>query len=302
MHLHLHLSSRRYSITQKVKSKISTITEARKNDQSFEEHLNQVKEKGLYLQDLGYFKLKSFETLHKKGAYFISRYLTATQIFDENDQQINLLEELQKAGTFYAKELNIGKDSKLAVRLVAYRLSDVDAEKRIRRLKETMKKRGYTSKPESIELAKWSICITNVPNKSLTDEQIYLVYSLRWQIELFFKLCKSEAGIDKISGKTKDRVLCEIYAKLICVMILFYLCSPVRWQQNRELSYTKAYNQIREQALSFFKALDSPYRMIKFLKELFSDLKDFALKDKHREKRPSTYQKLMVSAEQKILG
>lgn len=129
-----------------------------------------------------------------------------------------------------------------------------------------------------------------------------MVYSLRWQIELFFKLCKSEAGIDKISGKKPDRILCEIYAKLICIVTLLYLCFPMRWHENQELSFYKAYKELKLRAGDFFKALKSLYRLIEFIKTFFSDLKDFALKDKYRRKRRLAYQKLMDTTGQEVLA
>lgn len=279
------------------------ITEARKNDQCFEKHLNNIKNGALYLQDLGYFKIESFIHINKAGGYFVSRYLIKTAIFDENDKPIDLLQTLRKAGNFFAKKVWLKKGkNKVAVRLVAHRLSDEDAEKRIRKIKKLSHKKGKTPKQETLELARWSICITNVPENMLGDEQVYLVYSLRWQIELFFKLCKTEAGIDKVSVKKSDRVLCEIYAKLICVNLLLHLCFPVRWQYNQEISFRKAYKQLRQCALEFFKSLKSTYRLLKFLKDFLSDLKDFGLKDKHRKKNRATYQRLMDSTGQGVLA
>lgn len=279
------------------------ITGARKNDQCFENHLNNIKKGALYLQDLGYFKVESFIRINNEGSYFVSRYLIKTAIFDENDNPIELLQALRKARDFFAKDvwLKRGKN-KVAIRLVAHRLSDEDAEKRIRKIKNLAHKKGKTPKQETLELAKWSICITNIPQNTLEDEQVYLVYSLRWQIELFFKLCKTEAGIDKVSGKKLDRVLCEIYAKLICVCLLLHLCFPVRWEYNREVSFRKAYKQLRQCVLEFFNSLKSAYRLLKFLKVFLSDLKDFGLKDKHRKKNRATYQKLMDATGQVVFA
>ena len=44
--------------------------------------------------------------------------------------------------------------------------------------------------------------ITNV-----NAEHIYTLYAFRWQIELFFKLSKSAAGIEKISGKKESSII-----------------------------------------------------------------------------------------------
>ena len=155
-----------------------TITESCRNDQSFDEHLNQIKGKALYLQDLGYFKLKTFRSIIEKRAYFISRYLNQTAIFNKHGESIDLLQKLSETQHFFAQEvwLDRGK-KKIKVRLIATRLSDEEVEKRIRKLRRQAQKHGRTPKQETLELAKWSIYITNVPKKILSDEQIHLVYS-----------------------------------------------------------------------------------------------------------------------------
>ena len=106
----------------------------------------------------------------------------------------------------------------MPVRLVAQRLDDSQKEKRLKNIHNS-----YRSKQPSqlvLELAGWSIYITNIPKEMLPQDSIHSVYILRWQIELFFKLVKSYAKIDELSGTTVPRVLCELYAKLI-VIILF---------------------------------------------------------------------------------
>jgi len=270
------------------------ITQARKNDQCYKGHLNSIKKGALYLQDLGYFKVESFIRINNSGGYFVSRYLIKTAIFDESDHPIPLLETLRNAGDFFTKKDRIKRGkNKVPIRLVARRLAADDVEKRIRKIKKLAQKKGKTPKQETLELAHWSICMTNVPENILANEQIYLVYSLRWQIEIFFKLCKTEAGIDKVGGKKINRVLCELYAKLICIVLMLYLCNPARWHDNRELSFRKSYKQLRLRILDFYNSLRSSYRLLKFLKDFLSDLKDFGLKDKHRKKDPATYQRLM---------
>jgi hypothetical protein len=278
-----------------------TITESAKNDQSFDGHLSQIEKNSLHLQDLGYFKLKAFTEIQDKEAYYISRYLYPTKILNEVNESVDLLRELRESKLFFSKTVSLGKQGQVAARLIAFRLPDEEIEKRIRKMKRSMQKHGRTPTKESIELAAWSIYITNVPKVLLNDEQIYLVYSLRWQIELLFKLCKSEAGIAKVSGKKSSRILCEIYAKLICIVMLLYFCFPLRWQGNQEISFQKAYRALKLRATDFFNALKSPYRLMEFIKSFFDDLKDFAFKDKYRKKRRLAYQKLMDSTGQEVL-
>jgi len=277
------------------------ITEGCRSDQGYYGHLNKIEKGALYLQDLGYFKVKSFMTIQDQGSYFISRYFNAVKIFNEKGKVIDLLNELQNSGAICEKKVRVGQNEKMEVRLIAQRLSNEDAEKRIRKIKRDAKKNKRQPTKETLALAQWSIYITNVPKQMLSAEQIYLVYSLRWQIELFFKLCKSEAGIAKISGKKVNRILCEIYAKLACIVMLLYLCFPLRWEKCSEISFIKAYKEFASRAIDFYRALKSLYRFTKFIEIFFSDLRDFAFKDRHRKKRRLTCQKLMDTTGQEVL-
>lgn len=277
-----------------------TLTDARKNDQGFKGHLDQIEKEALYLQDLGYFDIESFIKLQKGGAYYISRHFNQTALFDKHGQRVDLISFMQESSSFFTKEIWIGRKDKIPVRMIGYLLPDSDAEKRVWRIKENARRHGKTPKQETLNLAKWSICITNVPIEILKDEQVYLLYSLRWQIELFFKLCKQEAGIDKIKSKKTNRVLCEIYARLICVTMLLYICSPVRWQKENEISFSKAYNCMRKNMPKFFEALGSIYRLQIFLKKFLGDLQEFGMKDIKR-KKPATHQRLMGATGQEML-
>ena len=279
------------------------ITEGRKNDQSFKGHLDQIEEGALYLQDLGYFNVASFDKLAQNKAYFISRLFTQTALYDVNKERIDLARKLRESGLFFTMDVLLSKKHKVPVRLIVQRLSDENAAISARKIRINARKHGNTPTQETLAYAGWSICVTNVPKEMLKAEQVYLLYSVRWHIELFFKLCKQEAGIATIRSKKTDRILCEIYARLIGVMMVLYISWPVRWELGgeRELSFPKAYQCLRKKITEFFKALNSLYRLKLFLQEFLSDLQDFAMKDIKRRK-PATHQKLMASTGQKALG
>lgn len=279
-----------------------TITEGTINDQGFNGHLKDLKKNTLYLQDLGYFKLTFFEAARDKGAYFISRYSYPTAVMNEKGERLDLINELRKSESVFAKNIRLGKKEQIEMRLIAFRLPAEELAKRLKKLRKKAQKSGRALTAETLELAKWSIYITNVAESLLKNEQIHLVYSLRWQIELLFKLCKSEAGLANISGKKSNRILCEIYAKLICVATMLYLCFPMRWQENRELSFYKAYKSLKLKALNLFKALRSVYKLTHFLKSFLNGLLDCGFKDKHRKKRRLTYQKIMDATGQEGLA
>jgi hypothetical protein len=128
----------------------------------------------------------------------------------------------------------------------------------------------------------------------LTMRQVVLIYTLRWQIELLFKLWKSEGQLDRVAGKRRERVLCEVYAKLIGMVIFHYLTAPVRWAE-RELSLVKALQIFRRYVDEMALALDNLPDLCNLLDKLTSRWQRFALKDKRR-KRLSTCRQIELAA------
>ena len=62
--------------------------------------------------------------------------------------------------------------------------------------------------------------ITNLPKEKYPKEQIYPIYSLRWQIELDFKNWKSIHEIDESTRKLKkERIESHFYGKLINILV-----------------------------------------------------------------------------------
>lgn len=276
------------------------IGEGRSSDFSYTDHLCDIKPATLYLQDLGYFKTKTFEKIHNSNAYFVSRHSYKAGIFDEENKKIDLFSLLKKSPDIFEKKVYLGEKERVPMRFIAFRLSDDVVEKRIKKIRRAIQKQGKTPSKEVLQFARWSMYITNTAEEILSTEQVHLVYTIRWQIELFFKLCKSEIGIDKVNGRSCNRIICEIYAKLICAIQFFYICFPLRWMINGEISFEKAYKIIKTRSHDFFVSLKSRYRLILFMKTFISDIKEFAMKDKYRRKRHSTYQKLINESPQGV--
>jgi Transposase DDE domain len=156
------------------------VTAATQNDQSYQGHLSAIKKAALYLQDLGYFCIQSFITIAKNEAYFLSRYLPQTRLFDEQGNPFDLLDHLRQTQTWIDRTVLLGKEQKFPVRFIAQRLDEETKQKRLANIYKSYRRR----KPSELilELAGWSIYITNVPDSLLTKEQVHFVYVLRWQI------------------------------------------------------------------------------------------------------------------------
>ena len=71
------------------------------------------------------------------------------------------------------------------------------------------------------------------------------VYSLRSRIELVFKAIKSHLGFELIAGKREARVCCQLYGRLIVLVLSLFLTGQFRqnlWRrEKRELSILKTF-------------------------------------------------------------
>ncbi len=88
-----------------------------------------------------------------------------------------------------------------------------------------------------MELARWTIIVTNVPANILSLEQAFDLLHARGPIELLFKLWKQHALLDQWNGSKPWRVLCEVYAKLLAVVVQHWFLLLRCWDDpNRSLS------------------------------------------------------------------
>lgn len=275
-------------------------TTARAPDQSFTGHLSYITRGALFLCDLGYFTLASLCDIMAGGAYFISRLDTQCGLLDPiTKERFDLLAHLRQSLDDQVElDLLVGIKAQLACRLLAVRLPADVVEERRRKAKQNARRKGRTLSAEKLAWLEWSIYVTNVPASMLTLRQVVLIYTLRWQIELLFKLWKSEAQLDRVAGERRERVLCEIYAKLIGMVVFHYLTAPVRWTE-RELSPTKALQTFRRHVLEIAQAMDALPDLVEALDKLFSRWQRFALKDKRR-KRLSTCRRIELAAAQSL--
>ena len=201
--------------------------------------------------------------------------------------------------------LELGEKERLSVRIVALRLPDDVCEERLRKLFAKSRKKGKAITQHSLDYIHWQIFTTNIPVEWLNAEQIGLVYRLRWQIELLFKALKSIAGFKKLGTKTSQRVKCEIYAKMLGIILYTYLvCVP------EQLDMFETEDDVKE--ISAFKSLkilkdDMEGLALTLLRkekqsisEIIKTIRELVAKYGYKEKqpsRPSSYQQLADPSE-----
>jgi DDE family transposase len=198
----------------------------------------------LFLFDLGYFKIKALALIAAAGAYFLTRLNHQANLFVEGHGHLapfdvgSFLKTIEEP--LIEKQISIGTQDLVAVRLIASRVPDHVVNERRRAAKKRAKKKGYTPSKAHLELLTWNLFITNVPSTVWSSLTVVKAYPIRWQIELIFKSWKSYCHLAAIHAKKADTVLCYLYGRMLLIVINYALYPQVRgavWvKKHRELS------------------------------------------------------------------
>lgn len=204
-------------------------------------------------------------------------------------QEVSLYHLLKRQKAAYAAfAIELGRQARLRCRLVAHKLPKAIAEQRRQRLHKEAKAKGQAPSPQGLLLADWTIFVSNVPDSLLSAKELMIVARMRWQIELIFKLWKSYGALDKSRSEKPWRRLCEIYAKLIGLLLQHWCLITSAWDMP-DKSLVQAAQVIRDYALLLFKALDS----LTIIRQILSDIRDVVQASCHINKRksqPSAFQ------------
>ena len=200
------------------------------NDQSLSAQVLPYLNKGdLSIRDLGFTVLEVVSKFNDNGIYFIARKGYSSKVFDAKaGHEIDLLKILRKK-KFIDMEVLVSAKHQVKVRLIALPIPPEQAEQR-RRKARTDRDARLNHSQEYYELLGYSIYITNISPKQCNAEEIFLLYKLRWRIEIIFKSWKSCFSLEKIihhQCTNAIRVNCIIYLMLLYIF-LFYV---VWWNQ-----------------------------------------------------------------------
>ena len=251
----------------------------------------------LRLADLGYFSLDRLASLAQAGSFFLSRFKLGSALFDEAGQPLALLEVLKSAEKAGQQRLErrvlLGTKHRLAVRLLARRVSEEVAAERRRRLRRAAQKRGHTPSKQSLALCAWTILVTNVVEAMLSFEEALALHRARWQVELLFKLWKHYGGLDKSRSEKPWRVLCEVYAKLLAMLVQHWVLVVGLWQQ-ADKSLVKASKTVKGHALHVAAHMVSLVRLCRALAVVVRCL-HYGCRMNARVRHPNTYQRLIAA-------
>lgn len=272
------------------------IKEGIRSDQGYRDYLENIKPNDLSITDLGYFVPESFKKIFQLGAYFISRYKADTNLYSSEKvkDKIDLGQALTNHDEILQNTIYLGLKARLPVRIIYELLPEEAYQQRLRKANNAAKKQGHKVSDKNKELMRWSIFVSNVPQNMLTDKQIILLYKTRWQIELLFKLYKSEILLTELKGRINSaRILCEFYAKLTIIAIFHGMVNCLRLKNNIEISMTKAMQELRRRSRELMLNIGDNITKIKqTISAMLKAWSLYAIKDKCRKKRVSNLRAL----------
>ncbi|TMC19612.1 MAG: IS4 family transposase [Chloroflexi bacterium] len=214
----------------------------------------------LYVADLAYFFLARIKKWRKrdeegKRRYVVTRLNTQCNLYTHSGHKLELRGLLpRQPGKVVELGVLVGKQDRLPARLIMICLSDEVTKKRQEKIEKEAKADGRTASPEQLELARWLLLLTTAPCRLLSFREIVVIVRLRWQIELLFKLWKEHGMIDEWGTKKPWRILCEIYGKMIAMIIQHWLLLWGCWHDPHR-SLVKAAEIVRQSARRIIDAL-----------------------------------------------
>ncbi|MBU3090475.1 transposase, partial [Clostridium gasigenes] len=171
-------------------------------------------------------------------AYYLSKIRSTTAIYIKNDnpeimsngnvkkdslyKRVDIQEivkPLAEGETIELLDIYIGKNNKFKTRLIVTKLTAECNKQREKKFLKDVKKKKRKANDNSEFWNSINIYITNIDRAILSKEQLHDIYSLRWQIELMFKIWKSLFKIHDVKKIKLERFQCFLYGRLTALLL-----------------------------------------------------------------------------------
>lgn len=242
------------------------------------------------LADLGFWSLEVFRRIAAGGAYWLSRLNLQVVLTTTEGTRLDLPRWLPQQGARVDLPVAIGAGARLEGRLLGVRVPQEVADERRRKLHAAAQREGKTPPAARLALADWTLLVTNVPADLLSVAEALVLARARWQIELLFKLWKSHGKVDESRSREKWRVLCEVYAKLIAMVLQHWVLLVGCWVF-ADRSLTEAAKTVRREATCLAGAIRCLARLVEALAAIRRCLTAGCQIDR-RKRKPSLFQLL----------
>ena len=268
-----------------------------------------IKRGDLRLADLGYYKESYFKKIDADKAFYISKIKSTTSLYKKNPNPkrtkrgkiiksseyiridaLDLIKPLADGETIEIKDIYIGSGKELKSRLIITKLSEDDKRKRNLKHEKVLKHERRQANERSSSWTELNAYITNIPEEIISNNQVHEIYSLRWQVEIMFKVWKS---IFKISNTKNNkniktqRFKCFLYGRLISILFSSNIVSVAKDiihdeksdDNQKEISDLKAFSQVKEFFPSLrIKIFEDEVSILILINTIIDTLRRFAMK------------------------
>jgi hypothetical protein len=173
--------------------RIGTPAPARDSDRTRHGDLPPLPRGSLRLADLGFFDLTRMARDTTEGICWISRVPARLKVRSGDGPARNISDWLKdQKGDRIDAVVTLGTRDRLTCRLAAVRAPKEVAQLRLERLRKKLSKKGRKLSEAQRILCEWTVLITNLMDaERFTTEQLWVLYRVRWQVELLFNRWKS---------------------------------------------------------------------------------------------------------------
>jgi hypothetical protein len=247
----------------------------------------------LRLTDLGYFDLKAMAESDRRGVDWLMRLKAGTTLWTADGRRHrSAAAPLAAQGTARVDlAVELGATQRLGCRPLAERVPPAVALARRRKMHRDASRQRRRLTAEAPALADWAVLVTNAPPEELGLAEAPVLRRARWQIELLFKLWKGHGRIDRCASAKADRVLCELYAKLVAMVVQHWL-TLLGDRSRPDHSPVQAARTVRSHAFGLLGLPGRFGRLCEALRRL-ADCLHAGCRMSKRRKAPHTYQLLL---------
>jgi hypothetical protein len=264
-----------------------------------QQELDKIKEGELVIRDLGYINLTCLEEIGSKNAFYLNRLqprVTAYEMCNDKLLPIDfnkVRKEMIKENLMCVeKQVYLGEGQKVSTRLIIERMPDARVEERLRKARQEAKKKGRRISDEYVSRSHLNLFITNIEQDILPSKKCNTIYTIRWQIELIFKIWKSVGQIHKVKKMKVERLECTLYAKLLWIAmnweILMSIYSYLWKTDGAVISLMKAYktllNRMENQRNAIYAGED---QLQLFIQKTYSLALKYHVLEKKKNKQSS---------------
>lgn len=182
----------------------------------------------LWIADRGYANPECVKRADAMNAAVLVRYnLGSLPVYPEADFEtpidvLALLRRQARVGKIGTKAVWIVPKNSSAIRALLH-FSKLPAKAAAHaRAKQTSERKMNGQDPASplvTELAGYRVLVCTAPASRLSAKNCFILYKLRWQIEIHFKREKSIAGLDALPNFREDTIATWIAAKLLITQL-----------------------------------------------------------------------------------